>query len=55
MVFDEPGKCLEFLLSGSKQGILTWGFEYLNFLSGEISREHEKQLENKCKTIIKNP
>ena len=42
MVFDEQGKCLELLLSGTKLGLLSWGFEYLNFLSGEISREYEK-------------
>jgi hypothetical protein len=43
MVFDEKGKSLELLFKGSKSNLLTWGFEYLNHLSGEISREYEKR------------
>lgn len=43
MVFDEKGKSLELLFKGTKTGLLTWGFEYLNQLSGEIAREFEKR------------
>ena len=45
MVFDEQGKTLELLFQGTRTGLLEWGFEYLNYLSGEIAREFEKRQE----------
>lgn len=45
MVFDEQGKTLELLFQGTRTGLLGWGFEYLNYLSGEIARDFEKRQE----------
>ena len=48
MVFDEKGKSLELRLKGTRKGLLDWGFEYLNHLSGEIAREYERRYTANC-------
>jgi hypothetical protein len=45
--FDEKNSALIFLLEGSNNDYLNWGFEYLSHISDLIGSEYEKRLENK--------
>jgi len=47
---------LKYRLEGSKEGLTSWGGEYLRSLSGEISQEYNKrvQAQEKCDDILRD-
>ena len=43
-------KTLDYLLQGTQRNITSWGFQYLNYLAGDISQEYQDRIKDQKPT-----